>query len=170
MNLHEFQVEALREIYDAELQAAEALPRMAGAASSLDLRKAFEDHAAVTKRQVQRLEDLFRRMGAEPERKESKAMRGLAAEADEFIRRDGMDPEFRDAALNTAEQKIEHFEAAAYNAAAEMAEATGQSHAARVLRQILREEEGMSRKLAQLSLRWLRRRVREEQRAARGAA
>ncbi len=170
MNLHEFQLEALREIYDAELQAGEALPRMARATSSPDLRKAFEDHANVTRRQVQRLEDLFRSMGVEPERKESKAMRGLASEAGEFISRDEMDPEFRDAALNAAEQKVEHFEAAAYNAAAEMAEATGEKQAARVLRQILREEEGMSRKLSQISLRWLRRRVREEQRAAREAA
>lgn len=169
-NLHEFQLDALRDIYDAEHQALEALPRMARAASSPDLKKAFEDHAAVTKRQVQRLNDLFRRMGVAPERKECKGMKGLAAEAEEYISEKDMDPEFRDAGLNSSEQKAEHYEIAAYNSAVEMAEATGEKQAARVLRQILGEEERMSRKLSQLSSRWLKKRVREEQRAAREAA
>jgi len=169
-HLHEFQLDALKDIYDAEHQALEALPRMARAVSSPDLKKAIEDHAAVTKRQVQRLNDLFKKMGVAPERKECKGMKGLIEEAHEYISEKDIDPELRDAALNSSEQKAEHYEIAAYSSAIEMAEATGEKQAARVLRQILAEEERMSRKLSQLSSRWLKKRVREEQRAAREAA
>ncbi len=169
-NLHGFMKKTLSDIYDAERRAIEALPRMSQSASSPEVKKAFDDHAGVTRRQLQRLEDVFKRMGEEPERKECKGMQGLIAEAEEYIGRKDMDPEFRDAALVESEQKAEHYEIAAYNSAIELAEMMGEKHAARTLRQILGEEERMSRKLTQISSRWLRQKVREEQRAEREAA
>jgi ferritin-like metal-binding protein YciE len=96
-------------------------------------------------------------------------MQGLVAESEEYMQDEEMDPEIRDNALVGSEQKAEHYEIAAYNSAIEMAELMGHKHAARVLRQILTEEERMSRKLEQISTRWLKKRYREEQRAEREA-
>ncbi len=169
-NLHGFMIETLSDLYDAERRAAGALPLMSRSVSSPEVKKVFDDHAGVTKRQLQRLEDIFKRMGERPESKECKGMQGLIAEAQEYIGRKDMHPEFRDAALVDSEQKAEHYEIAAYNSAIELAEMMGEKHAARTLRQILGEEERMSRKLTQISSKWLRKRMREEQRAEREAA
>jgi ferritin-like metal-binding protein YciE len=168
-NLHHFMLEQLMDIYDAEQQAAKALPKMAKAVSSPDVKKAFLEHTEQTKRQVQRLEEIFSKLGERMESKECKGMQGLVAESEEYIQEEDMDPEIRDAALVGAEQKAEHYEIAAYTSAVELAELMEHKHAARLLRQILTEEERMSRKLTQISSRWLKKRYREEQRAERAA-
>lgn len=168
-NLRDLMVENLADIYDAEKQASKVLPRMLKAASSSDVKKAFQDHIEQTNRQVQRIEEVFQKLGVPAKSKPCLGMQGLVAETDEHMSKE-MQPEYMDAALVAAEQKAEHYEIAAYTFAHELADLTGEKHAARLLRQTLGEEERMSRKLAQLSSRWLRKTVREEQKTQREAA
>ncbi|HWR51319.1 MAG TPA: DUF892 family protein [Bryobacteraceae bacterium] len=168
-NLHELMIENLADIYDAEKQASKALPRMLKAASSPDVTKAFQDHIEQTKRQVQRIEEIFAKLGVPAKSKPCLGMQGLVAEADEHISEE-MQPEYKDAALVAAEQKAEHYEIAAYTFAQELAELSGEKHAARLLKQTLAEEERMSRKLAQISTKWLRKTIRDEQKMHREAA
>lgn len=168
-NLQELMIENLADIYDAEKQASKVLPRMLKAASSPDVKKAFEDHIEQTKKQVQRIEEIFQKLGVPAKSKPCLGMQGLVGETEEHINEEA-EPEFKDAALVASEQKAEHYEIAAYTFAHELAELTGQKHAARLLRQTLAEEERMSRKLGQISTRWLRKTVREEQKQHRQAA
>ncbi len=168
-NLRELMIENLSDIYDAEQQASKVLPRMLKAASSTDVKKAFEDHIEQTKRQVQRIEEIFGKLGVPAKAKPCLGMQGLVAETDEHMSKE-MQPEYKDAALVASEQKAEHYEIAAYTFAHELADLTGEKHAARLLRQTLAEEERMSRKLTQLSTRWLRKTIREEQKTQRQAA
>lgn len=168
-NLQELMIEKLMDIYDAEKQASKALPRMVKAASSPEVKKAFQEHAEQTKRQVERLEQIFEKLEVRAKGKPCRGMQGLVAETEEHMAEE-LEPEFRDAELVASEQKAEHYEIAAYTGALELAEALGNRHAARLLKQTLTEEQRMSRKLEQISNRWLRKTVREEQRAERQAA
>lgn len=165
-NLNELFLEQIKDIYDAEQQALKAIPRMASMANSPEIRQAFSEHAGQTRNQIQRLEQIFQKLGQAPEGQSCKGMEGLVAEAEEHMQ-DGVKPEYRDSMLVGAGQKTEHYEIAAYTAAQELAESMGNREAARRLRQNLAEEERMSKKLAQLSTRWLKKTVREEQQSAR---
>jgi ferritin-like metal-binding protein YciE len=168
-SLHELMLENLADIYDAEKQASKLLPRMLRAASSPDVKKAFQDHIEQTTRQIQRLEEIFQKLEAPAKSKACLGMQGLVAETDEHMAQE-LPPEYMDTALVASEQKAEHYEIAAYTFAHELAEMSGEKHAARLLRQTLAEEERMSRKLAQISTRWLRKTVREEEKLHRQAA
>ncbi len=163
-NLNDFLLQTLMDIYDAEKKAVQALPRMAKGVSSPEVKKAFQEHGEQTKRQVQRLEEIFSKLGMDAKAKPCAGMEGLVREAEEHLQED-LDPEFRDAALVGAEQKAEHYEMAAYRGALEIADLLNAKHASRLLKQNLAEEERMSRKLMQLSARWVKKTAREEQRA-----
>jgi ferritin-like metal-binding protein YciE len=142
--------ELLQDTYSAETQLLDALPEMADAASSPALKQAFEEHLAVTQRQIERLEKVAEMLGCDPEGEECEAMEGLVAEAEELIDEHDEGP-ILDAALISAAQKVEHYEIAAYGTLCAMAKAAGMKEAADLLAQTLKEEKDTDELLTQVA-------------------
>src|SRR5207253_158925 len=101
----------LRDLYNAENQLIKALPKMAKAASSPELKQAFEDHLEQTKEHVERLGEIFEKLDKKPTGKTCAAMKGLIEEGSEMMEHDGED-HVLDAGLIAAAQKVEHYEMA----------------------------------------------------------
>src|ERR1700759_2482468 len=120
-SLRELLISELSDLHSAEKQLVAALPKMAKAASSDNLRAAFQDHLEETKGHVDRLDQIFEELGEKPKRKKCKAMEGLVEEGKEVIDEYGA-PEFKDGALIVAAQRVEHYEMAGYGTARAMAE------------------------------------------------
>lgn len=138
-SLHDLLVEELRDLYSAENQLLKALPKMAKAASSEELKTAFQEHTEQTEEQVRRLERIFTELEAKPKGKKCKAMEGLIEEAKEIMQED-MDETLLDAALIGAAQKVEHYEIAGYGTARTFAEILGYDNAVELLQETLDEE------------------------------
>lgn len=148
--LKDLYVEELRDLYSAENQIVKALPKMAKAASSPELKAAFEQHLQETKGQVERLETIFRALGEKASGKTCKAMEGLVEEGEELIK-EKPDASVLDAGLISAAQRVEHYEMAGYGSVRTYAQTLGEKDAAQLLQQTL-EEEGMTdKKLTQLA-------------------
>src|SRR5690606_17209545 len=107
--LHDVYVEQLKDMYSAEKQLVEALPKMAEAASTPELRQAFEQHLQITKRQQDKVRKILDGLDENPGNKVCVAMRGLIEEGNEVMKKDGH-PQAKDAALILAAQKVEHYE------------------------------------------------------------
>ena len=112
-NLQDLYIEELRDVYNAESQILKALPKVIDAATSEELRSALEDHLDQTKEHVERLDEVFQNLGANPKGKKCAAMEGLVKECDEVLSED-MDENVRDAAIIASCQRIEHYEIAVY--------------------------------------------------------
>jgi ferritin-like metal-binding protein YciE len=149
--LEDLLIETLRDTYNAEKQLVKALPRMAKAANSEELRAAFEEHLEVTKEQVTRLEQVFKELGVPVRGKHCVAMEGLIEEGKELMEEDH-EPEVMDAGLIASAQKVEHYEIAAYGTVRTWAEMLGHSRAANLLQQSLEEESETDEKLSQLAM------------------
>jgi ferritin-like metal-binding protein YciE len=149
--LQDLLIDELEDIYDAEHQLLKALPKMANTATSPDLKKSFETHLTQTESHVQRLEQVFKIFGEEPERKTCKAMKGLIAEGAEVIKEDAT-PEVKDVALIASAQRVEHYEMAAYGCAKTYAEELGKLDAVELLDQTLKEEKQTDSKLTKLAV------------------
>jgi ferritin-like metal-binding protein YciE len=149
-SLRELFVEQLRDIYSAENQLVKALPKMAKAASSSELRKAFEDHLEQTQEHVDRLETIFENLEEEPEGETCKGMAGLIAEGKEAIEDDSED-EVKDAWLIAAAQRVEHYEIAAYGTVKSMASQLDEEEAANLLEETLNEEKEADQLLTEIS-------------------
>jgi len=106
----------LKDIYDAEFQILEALPKMIEAANEPELKKAFRDHMAQTQMHVSRLEQCFKSMQIEPARITCDGMKGVIKEGAHVLKGE-MDPAVKDDALIGAAQRVEHYEMASYGAA-----------------------------------------------------
>lgn len=143
-------VDQLRDVYNAEKQLTKALPKMAKAASNQELRSALEEHLEVTKRQVQRLEEVFRGLGRPATGKTCKGMAGLIEEGQEILEED-FEPDVLDAGIIAAAQKVEHYEIATYGTLRTFAETKGDTKSARILQEILEEEKEADRKLTELA-------------------
>jgi len=113
--------EQLQDLYSAETQLVEALPKLASAASNEELRDAFEHHLAETRQHVDRLTTIFGKLGATPGGERCKGMEGLIKEGDEILSLQG-DPTVIDAGLIAAAQRVEHYEIAAYGTAKTLAD------------------------------------------------
>jgi ferritin-like metal-binding protein YciE len=148
--LNEALVEELKDLYDAEHQIIEALPKMAQATQHTQLRQAFEQHLEQTRGQVQRLEQVFQALGEKPQRKHCKGVAGLISEGNEHIKNGG-DPDVLDAALIGSAQKVEHYEIAGYGTARTWARQIGNQQVANLLQQTLDEEGETDHKLTQLA-------------------
>jgi len=144
-------IEELKDLYSAEQQMVKALPKMAKAATSDELRGAFEDHLEQTKGHVERLEQVFNLLGLPARGKKCAAMEGLIEEGKELIE-EGLPDNVQDAGLIGAAQKVEHYEIAAYGTARTHAELLGQSEVADLLEQTLDEEKQTDEKLTDLSV------------------
>jgi len=148
--LKELYVDELKDLYNAENQLVKALPKMAKAASSEELRQGFEEHLEQTRGHVQRLEKIFKSLGESPKGKKCKGMEGLVAEGAEVMEEDFEDS-VMDAALIGAAQRVEHYEIAAYGTACAFAEVLGESDQASLLNETLEEEKETDEKLTKLA-------------------
>jgi ferritin-like metal-binding protein YciE len=138
-NLEDLLLLELKDLYSAEVQLIDALPKMSQAAHSMELRSALDQHLAETRRQKDRLAQAFRMLSHEPESESCEAMEGLISEGEEIIAAEG-DPEVKDAALIAAAQRVEHYEIAGYGCARTFAMRLGRSDIADLLQQTLDEE------------------------------
>jgi ferritin-like metal-binding protein YciE len=137
--LQKLYTDELRDLYNAENQLLKALPKMAKAASSADLKGAFEKHLEQTKGHVKRLEQVFEELDEKPKGKTCRAMKGLIEEGSEILEQDG-EESIRDAGIIVAAQKVEHYEIAGYGSARTFAHLLGQNKAAELLQATLDEE------------------------------
>jgi ferritin-like metal-binding protein YciE len=143
-------VEELKDLYSAESQMVKALPKMAKAATSEELRAGFEEHLEQTKGHVSRLEEIFKALGESPKGKKCKGMEGLIKEGGELIEEDPA-PEELDAGLISAAQRVEHYEIAGYGCVSTYANLLGEDEALSLLRQTLDEEKETDKRLTQLA-------------------
>jgi ferritin-like metal-binding protein YciE len=149
-SLRELLVDELKDLYSAENQLVKALPKMAKAAASPELKAAFEEHLEETKGQVDRLVTIFEQLEGSPKGKKCKAMEGLIEEGSEVIEAEGEDS-VKDAALICAAQKVEHYEMAGYGCARTFATLLGLDEVADLLQETLDEEGNADKKLTELA-------------------
>lgn len=150
-NLDDLINEQLEDLYDAEKRLCVALPKMADAASTPELARAFRSHLRETEVHVQRLERIFGLLGREPKRETCDAMKGLIKEGEEMINARG-DDTVRDAALIAAAQRVEHYEIAGYGTARAFAHQVGRDDIAAILEQTLQEEKNCDELLTQIAM------------------
>jgi ferritin-like metal-binding protein YciE len=143
-------VNQLEDLYDAEQRLTQALPKMADAANSTQLKQAFREHLTETQRHVSRLETIFRQIGTDPKRETCQAMKGLISEGEEIVDATG-DSSIKDAALIAAAQRVEHYEISGYGTARSFALRLGRHEAADLLQQTLEEEKAADQKLNQIA-------------------
>jgi ferritin-like metal-binding protein YciE len=129
----------LRDLYNAENQLLKALPKMAKAASSQELKDAFEKHLEQTKTHVERLEQVFEELDEKAKGKICRAMKGLVEEGSEILKEDG-EESVLDAAIIVAAQKVEHYEIAGYGSVRTFAHLLGKDKSAELLQTTLDEE------------------------------
>ncbi|MGZ4481123.1 MAG: YciE/YciF ferroxidase family protein [Gaiellales bacterium] len=138
--------EQLGDLYSAERQLVEALPKVAGAAWSDDLRDAIMHHLEETRQHVRRLDDVFQDLQMTPPMEECEAMKGLIREGEKVISTPG-DGNAKDAAIIAAAQRVEHYEIAAYGTARALAQELDLDAAAGLLDETLDEESKANEKL-----------------------
>ncbi|MCU0354525.1 MAG: ferritin-like domain-containing protein [Cytophagales bacterium] len=130
----------LKDLYSAEKQFIEAMPKMMQSASDSRLKRVFENHLEQTKAQKQRLEQVFELCGLSTGRKKCEAVAGMIEESQTLIDEKAK-PEVKDAGLIAAAQRMEHYEISAYGTARHFAERLGKQEAAQLLAQTLEEEQ-----------------------------
>ena len=148
--LKDLYVEELKDLYSAENQILKALPQMAKAAGSPQLKAGFEEHLNQTKEHVSRLEQIFDTMGQSPRGKHCRGMEGVLEEGKELLK-EKADPDVLDAGLISAAQHVEHYEIAGYGVCRTYARLLGDEKAAALLQTTLNEEEMTDRKLTKLA-------------------
>lgn len=148
--LKELYVDELKDLYNAENQLLKALPKMAKAASSEELRQGFEEHLEQTRGHVERLEEIFKSLDENPKGKKCMGMEGLVKEGSEVMGED-FEGALMDAALIGAAQRVEHYEIAAYGTVAEFAKILGEDEHVSLLEETLQEEKDTDEKLTSLA-------------------
>ncbi len=149
--LKDFFIDSLKDIYWAENALVGALPKMAANATAPGLKSAINEHLAVTRNQVARLEKVFESLGEKSEGKKCEAMAGLLKEGDSILE-ETMPGAVRDAGIIAGSQKIEHYEIATYGTLCAFAKALGLNDAAKLLTQTLAEEKEADCMLNDLAL------------------
>lgn len=148
--LHDAFIDELRDTFSAEKQVTKALPKMAKAAASPDLRSAFETHLEETRAQVERLTRVFESLGEKPRAKHCEGMAGILEEGQGVMGED-FDDTTMDACLIASAQRVEHYEMAAYGTLVAWARAMGHGEAADLLQETLDEEKATDEKLTTLA-------------------
>jgi ferritin-like metal-binding protein YciE len=149
-NIRELLVHELRDMLHAEQQLVKALPKMAEAAASIDLREAFEGHLLETEQQVNRLEQAFERLGETAKAKKCDGIAGIIKESEKLARKDGTGL-VMDAGLICSAQKVEHYEIAAYGCLCTWAGLLGEEEVKSLLKQNLAQEKAADQKLTQIA-------------------
>ncbi len=151
-SLQELYLTELKDLYDAENRIVKALPKMAEAAQSPDLRQAFEEHLQQTRGHVDRLEQIFQKLNEAPKGEKCKGMVGILDEGEDVIDAgEDAPPAVNDAALIAAAQRVEHYEIAAYGTVRTYARRLGWEDHAQLLNQTLQEEGAADKKLTSLA-------------------
>ena len=145
-SMQELLIDELKDIYSAEKQITRALPKMAKATTSEELKQAFQSHLEETQGQIERLDKIFEILGKAPRGKTCHGMQGVLEEGSEVIDETEKSP-VRDAALISAAQRVEHYEMAAYGAVKAYANILGQKEIVSLLEETLAEEKAADQKL-----------------------
>lgn len=148
--LHELFLDELADIYNGEQQLTKALPKMAKAAQSDELRQAFESHLQETEHQISRLEEVAEHLGESIKRKVCKGMKGIVEEGSEMMQ-EKKGSNAIDAALINAAQKVEHYEIASYGTLCAWAKQMNHDDALQLLHENLEEEKAADEKLTQVA-------------------
>src|SRR3954468_11552860 len=148
--LHDAFLDELREAYDAEKQLVKALPKMAKAATSTELRQAFVDHLEETNGHVDKLEQVFQTCDETAKGKHCDGMAGIIDEGKNIMGED-FEGATMDACLIAAAQRVEHYEMAAYGTLVAWAKGMGMNEAADLLQEILDEEKAADEKLTAIA-------------------
>jgi ferritin-like metal-binding protein YciE len=143
-------LDELKDLYSAEKQITKSLPKLAKAATSQELKQAFESHLQETEGQIERLGRIFEILGKTPKGKMCHGMEGVLEEGAEVLKETEKGP-IRDAALISAAQRVEHYEMAGYGCVREYARILGQKEIAGLLDETLKEEEAADKKLGTIA-------------------
>jgi ferritin-like metal-binding protein YciE len=143
-------LDQLRDLYDAEHRLTDALPKMARAAKSPELKSAFESHLRETEGHIKRLDQAFASLDEAAKRETCDAMKGLIEEGEDVLEAKG-DDDVIDAALIASAQRVEHYEMAGYGTARNFAERVGKPDVARLLQETLDEEGAADEKLTTIA-------------------
>ncbi|MAT68786.1 MAG: hypothetical protein CMJ58_04615 [Planctomycetaceae bacterium] len=149
-SLEKLYVHELKDLYSAESQLLDALPKMAEAAHDDTLKQAFESHLQETREHRSRLEQIFKSLEFQPGGHKCAAMEGLIKEGSELLEQE-TEPQVLDAALIAAAQRVEHYEMAGYGSACAYAEKLGKYDHADILQKTLDEEGAADRKLSRIA-------------------
>jgi len=149
--LNELFIDELKDIYWAEKHLAKALPKMAKASTSDELRTAIENHLAETENHIVRLESAFESIGVKAVAVKCEAMAGLIKEGDEIVTETEKGSLTRDAGIISAAQKIEHYEIASYGTLKTLALVLGYNEAAELLDSTLQEEKNADSLLTKIA-------------------
>ena len=149
-SLRDLYITELKDLYDAENRIIKALPKMAEACGSQELRSAFDHHLQQTRHQVERLDEIFEKLDESPKGEKCKGIIGIIDEGEDLMDEDAP-PAVRDAALIGAAQRVEHYEIAAYGTCRTYARRLGYADHARLLNETLQEEGEADKKLTTLA-------------------
>ena len=145
-------LDSLQDMYYAERAGLKAMPKLAKAATSPQLREVLEQHLQVTQNQVTRLEQVFEMIGQKVKGKKCEAIEGLIREADSMVKETKKGSSTRDVAIIMASQKMEHYEIASYGSMATLAAQMGEQEAKNLLGQILQEEKDADQQLTDIAV------------------
>jgi ferritin-like metal-binding protein YciE len=149
-NLQQLYLKELRDLYSAENQITDALPKLIDAAHNSELKNALQDHLNVTQTQIARLEQIFQSLNEKPSGETCNGMKGVIKEGDEMVSAGG-DPSTVDAGIISAAQRVEHYEMAGYGTVRTYAKLLGRDQDATLLQQTLDEEEEADQTLTQIA-------------------
>lgn len=149
-NLQDLLIHELKDIYSAEHQITKALPKMIKAASSDQLKAAFEEHLRVTEQQIKRLDNVFQMLGEKASSEHCKAMEGIIKECESMMS-ERADKSVMDAALIACAQRVEHYEIAAYGTVCTYAKQLGMPDVEKQLGVTLDEEKMTDQKLTMIA-------------------
>lgn len=148
--LHDLFLHTLKDVYYAEKQILKALPKMAKAAESEELKAAFEAHRDETETQIERLEKVFEILGKQARGVQCEAINGIIEEGKEVME-DFADSVVLDAGILAAAQAVEHYEITRYGSLRTWASELGMKDAAKLLEQNLEEEKKTDKLLTELA-------------------
>ena len=149
-SLRDLFVDELRDLYDAENQITEALPKLIEKVEHPELKSALQEHLEITRGQIRRLETIFQKLNEKATGETCKGMKGLIKEGDDMSSRDG-DPSVIDAAIISAAQRVEHYEMAGYGTVRTYADLLGQHEFATLLQATLDEEKQADKTLSEIA-------------------
>jgi ferritin-like metal-binding protein YciE len=149
-NLEQLFLQELRDLYDAENQITDALPKMIEAAHYGQLKDALQEHMDVTRTQIQRLDQVFSILGEDASGQTCKGIKGILKEGVEIVSAGG-DNATVDAGIISAAQRVEHYEMAGYGTVRTYAELLGQQQIAQLLQQTLDEEKEADETLTEIA-------------------
>ncbi len=149
-NLQDLLEHELQDLYSAEKQLTEALPKMAKSAKSTTLKSAFESHLKQTEVHLNRLEKVASEIDMDIKGEECKAMKGLIKEGSEMMKEDAEEA-VHDAGLIAAAQRVEHYEIAGYGTVVRYLQMMKMTNAAKTMVQTLDEEKQTDLKLSEIA-------------------